>query len=144
MSPQFFHNEVVLINDLILFPLQFSKYPKCTLHDDLGKLLRAEEFCDVEFKVGKQEKRFLAHICIVGARSKILRAKILDAMAARDKHLDEVMKIIHAPILTFDICISGYGNKTDVLNKKLTLYSEKKKTDVSEVFALVETDSEQE
>ncbi|KAI5702743.1 hypothetical protein M8J75_003565 [Diaphorina citri] len=59
---------------------KFSKYPKCTLHDDLGKLLKSEEFCDVEFKVGKAETRFLAHICIVGARSKVLRAKISEAL----------------------------------------------------------------
>uniref|UniRef100_A0A8D8YQK1 Leucine-zipper-like transcriptional regulator 1 n=1 Tax=Cacopsylla melanoneura TaxID=428564 RepID=A0A8D8YQK1_9HEMI len=76
---------------------KFSKYPKCTLHDDLGKLLRAEEFCDVEFKVGKNETRFLAHIAIVGARSKVLRAKILEAIGARDKHLDELFGTVRVP-----------------------------------------------
>ena len=33
--------------------LQFSSYPKCTLHDDYGKLLESKQFCDVHFIVGK-------------------------------------------------------------------------------------------
>jgi len=33
--------------------VQFSSYPKCTLHDDYGRLLESKQFCDVVFIVGK-------------------------------------------------------------------------------------------
>lgn len=32
---------------------QFSSYPKCTLHDDYGRLLESKQFCDVDFIVGR-------------------------------------------------------------------------------------------
>ena len=38
---------------MLLFLLQFSSYPKCTLHDDYGRLLESKQFCDVDFIVGK-------------------------------------------------------------------------------------------
>ena len=38
---------------MLLFFLQFSSYPKCTLHDDYGRLLESKQFCDVDFIVGK-------------------------------------------------------------------------------------------
>lgn len=33
--------------------LQFSCYPKCTLHEDYGKLWENRQFCDVEFILGE-------------------------------------------------------------------------------------------
>lgn len=33
--------------------LQFSSYPKCTLHEDYGKLWENRQFCDVEFILGE-------------------------------------------------------------------------------------------
>lgn len=32
---------------------QFSSYPKCTLHEDYGKLWENRQFCDVEFILGE-------------------------------------------------------------------------------------------
>lgn len=33
--------------------MKFSSYPKCTLHDDYGRLLETRQFCDIHFIVGK-------------------------------------------------------------------------------------------
>lgn len=33
--------------------LQFSSYPKCTLHEDYGRLWEGRQFCDVEFVLGE-------------------------------------------------------------------------------------------
>lgn len=73
---------------LLLF--QFSSYPKCTLHDDFGKLLESQQFTDVDFLVGAEEKRIPAHIVFVASRSQYLRNRIRQAMEARDKHLEKV------------------------------------------------------
>lgn len=70
--------------------LQFSCYPKCTLHEDLGKLLESQQFCDVEFLLGPDEKKIPAHIAIVAARSQWLRHRIQQAHETRDKHLEKV------------------------------------------------------
>lgn len=35
-----------------IYRFQFSCYPKCTLHEDFGRLLESQQFCDVEFLVG--------------------------------------------------------------------------------------------
>ena len=32
---------------------QFSSYPRCTLHEDYGRLLESKQFCDVDFIVGE-------------------------------------------------------------------------------------------
>lgn len=69
---------------------QFSSYPKCTLHDDFGKLLESRQLCDVEFIVGTQEARVPAHVAIVAARAHYLRAKIRQAAEARARHLEQV------------------------------------------------------
>lgn len=34
-----------------MYRFQFSCYPKCTLHEDFGKILESRQFCDVEFIV---------------------------------------------------------------------------------------------
>lgn len=33
--------------------MQFSCYPKCTLHEDYGRLWESRQFCDVEFVLGE-------------------------------------------------------------------------------------------
>lgn len=38
---------------IIFFFMQFSCYPKCTLHEDYGKLWENRQFCDVEFILGE-------------------------------------------------------------------------------------------
>lgn len=67
------------------YRFQFSCYPKCTLHDDLGRLLNLRQFCDVEFVVGNEqvEKKIPAHIAMVAARSQFLRDRIRQAREER-------------------------------------------------------------
>lgn len=73
-----------------MYRFQFSSYPKCTLHDDFGKLLESQQFTDVDFIVGIEEKRISGHVVFVAARSQYLRNRIRQAMEARDKHLEKV------------------------------------------------------
>nr|XP_037271803.1 LOW QUALITY PROTEIN: leucine-zipper-like transcriptional regulator 1 [Rhipicephalus microplus] len=65
-----------------MFRFQFSCYPKCTLHDDFGRLLETQQFCDVQFLVGLEEVSILAHVAFVAARSTWLRDKIRRAREA--------------------------------------------------------------
>lgn len=44
---------VTSCENTIFFFLQFSCYPKCTLHEDYGKLWENRQFCDVEFILGE-------------------------------------------------------------------------------------------
>uniref|UniRef100_A0A665X383 BTB domain-containing protein n=1 Tax=Echeneis naucrates TaxID=173247 RepID=A0A665X383_ECHNA len=62
-----------------MYRFQFSCYPKCTLHEDYGKLWENRQFCDVEFILGEREERVMGHIAIVTARCQWLRKKILQA-----------------------------------------------------------------
>ncbi|XP_043239631.1 leucine-zipper-like transcriptional regulator 1 [Amphibalanus amphitrite] len=73
-----------------MYRFQFSAYPKCTLHDDFGKLLESRQLCDVEFVVGPQETRVPAHVAMVAARGHHLRAKVRQAAEARARHLEQV------------------------------------------------------
>ncbi|KAH6933025.1 hypothetical protein HPB50_011568 [Hyalomma asiaticum] len=66
-----------------MFRFQFSCYPKCTLHDDFGRLLETQQFCDVQFLVGLEEVSILAHVAFVAARSTWLRDKIRRAQEAQ-------------------------------------------------------------
>ena len=88
--------------------LQFSCYPKCTLHEDYGRLWESRQFCDVEFVLGEvgsppvpaggprpqgegpppftkvslfrqKEDCVQGHVAIVTARSRWLRRKIVQA-----------------------------------------------------------------
>ncbi|KAL0270801.1 UNVERIFIED_CONTAM: hypothetical protein PYX00_008093 [Menopon gallinae] len=59
-----------------MYRFQFSSYPKCTLHDDFGKLLESKEFCDVEFLLGEEAQKIEAHLAVVTARSQYLATKI--------------------------------------------------------------------
>ena len=89
---------------------QFSSYPKCTLHEDLGRLLEARQFCDVEFVVGSEEVKIPAHLAMVAARSQFLRNRIRQAREARDKHLEKVSEkiskfvscVLKAPVAAAD------------------------------------------
>ncbi|XP_078083009.1 leucine-zipper-like transcriptional regulator 1 isoform X1 [Mustelus asterias] len=62
-----------------MYRFQFSCYPKCTLHEDYGRLWENRQFCDVEFILGEKEERVKGHIAMVTARSKWLRKKITQA-----------------------------------------------------------------
>lgn len=73
-----------------MYRFQFSCYPKCTLHEDYGKLWENRQFCDVEFILGEREERVLGHIAIVTARCKWLKKKILQARdRQKQKHKQE-------------------------------------------------------
>ncbi|KAL7743572.1 hypothetical protein ACLKA6_013377 [Drosophila palustris] len=72
------------------YRFQFSSYPKCTLRDDFGKFFHEKQFCDIQFVVGVEEIRILAHIAFVAARSKYLRNKILSAREARQQQMEKV------------------------------------------------------
>lgn len=80
------------------YRFQFSSYPKCTLHDDFGKLLNNRLFCDVEFIVGESETKIPAHIAMVAARSQFLRKCIREALEKREKHMEEVFGVIDIPM----------------------------------------------
>jgi hypothetical protein len=62
-----------------IYRFQFSSYPKCTIHDDYGRLLESKQFCDVDFVVGEDQRKISAHIALVAARSPWLRDKIRQA-----------------------------------------------------------------
>ncbi|XP_065571699.1 leucine-zipper-like transcriptional regulator 1 isoform X2 [Artemia franciscana] len=81
-----------------MYRFQFSCYPKCTLHDDFGRLLESGQFCDVEFVVGDDETKIPAHIALVAARSQWLRSRIRQAKEVRDKHLEEVFGTSKIPL----------------------------------------------
>uniref|UniRef100_A0A7N6BW71 BTB domain-containing protein n=1 Tax=Anabas testudineus TaxID=64144 RepID=A0A7N6BW71_ANATE len=72
-----------------MYRFQFSCYPKCTLHEDYGKLWENRQFCDVEFILGEREERVLGHIAIVTARCQWLRKKILQAKQESSEEIDE-------------------------------------------------------
>lgn len=67
------------IHRIFLYRLQLPTYPRCTLHEDFGKLLAEHQFCDVQFVVGYNEVKLSAHIAIVAARSQVLKDKIMYA-----------------------------------------------------------------
>lgn len=60
---------------------KFSNYPRCTLHDDYGRLLASKQFVDVEFLIGKEKVIIPGHVAIISARSIWLREKIREAKA---------------------------------------------------------------
>lgn len=70
---------------MLFFP-QFSNYPRCTLHDDYGRLLASKQFIDVEFVIGKEDVIIPGHIAIISARSVWLRERIREAKAEQEKN----------------------------------------------------------
>uniref|UniRef100_T1JJ12 BTB domain-containing protein n=1 Tax=Strigamia maritima TaxID=126957 RepID=T1JJ12_STRMM len=71
-----------------MYRFQFSCYPKCTLHEDFGRLLESRQFCDVEFVVGVEGKQIPAHTAMIVARSQWLRGRIRYAKEQMEKYLD--------------------------------------------------------
>lgn len=80
-----------------MFRFQFSNYPKCTLHEDYGKILESRQFCDVQFLVGSDEVRIPAHLALVAARSAYLRNKIRKSKENRDLHLITLFGTVKVP-----------------------------------------------
>lgn len=80
-----------------MYRFQFSRYPRCTLHDDYGKILESQLFCDVLFVVGSEEVTILGHLALVAARSQYLHTKIRAAKEARDKHLEQLFGTTKVP-----------------------------------------------
>lgn len=77
-----------------MYRFQFSSYPKCTLHDDFGKLLDNKEFCDVEFLLGQNEYKIEAHLALITARSKYLAGQIRQQQINMEKEsLDGLVKV---------------------------------------------------
>ncbi|XP_074749524.1 leucine-zipper-like transcriptional regulator 1 isoform X2 [Strix uralensis] len=62
-----------------MYRFQFSCYPKCTLHEDYGRLWENRQFSDLEFVLGEKEERVQGHTAIVTARCKWLKKKIIQA-----------------------------------------------------------------
>ncbi|KAF4516879.1 hypothetical protein B566_EDAN011223 [Ephemera danica] len=81
-----------------MYRFQFSSYPRCTLTADLGHLLENQQFCDLQFLVGPEEEKVLAHIALVVARSQWLRARVRQAKEIREKNLEEVFGTVQVPI----------------------------------------------
>lgn len=80
-----------------MYRFQFSSYPKCTLHEDYGKILESRQFCDVQFVVGPDEVKILGHLALVAARSAYLRNKIRESKEARDLHLERLFGTVKVP-----------------------------------------------
>lgn len=55
------------------------------------------EFCDVQFMVGQDETKIMAHLALIAARSKYLQNKVRQAKAARDEHLERVFGTSKVP-----------------------------------------------
>uniref|UniRef100_A0A8C0PHU3 AIF family member 3 n=1 Tax=Canis lupus familiaris TaxID=9615 RepID=A0A8C0PHU3_CANLF len=72
-----------------MYRFQFSCYPKCTLHEDYGRLWESRQFCDVEFVLGEKEECVQGHVAIVTARSRWLRRKIVQARERLGQKLEE-------------------------------------------------------
>lgn len=62
-----------------MFRFQLASFPRCTLHDDIGRLLLNEQFSDLNFIVGNGSTVVKGHVAIVAARSQWLRARIREA-----------------------------------------------------------------
>ncbi|XP_047524556.1 leucine-zipper-like transcriptional regulator 1 homolog isoform X1 [Pieris napi] len=79
-----------------LYRFQLSNYPRCTLHDDFGRILKSQQFCDVTLLVGAEETPVFAHQAMLAARSQYLRTKIkLYALIARESR-EELLRRIEA------------------------------------------------
>ncbi|RWS21527.1 leucine-zipper-like transcriptional regulator 1, partial [Leptotrombidium deliense] len=67
-----------------LFRFQLSCHPECTLTNDFGRLLKSQQFTDVEFVLSPANSQadvsIRAHIAFIAARSAYLRKKIRKAI----------------------------------------------------------------
>lgn len=69
-----------------LFCFSFSQFPKCTLIEDFARLLKSEQFCDINFHLGQSSTVVRAHAAVVAARSQFLRQKILEIYQQSSSH----------------------------------------------------------
>lgn len=97
------------------YRFQFSSYPKCTLREDYGKFFNDKQFCDIQFIVGPEEVKIMAHIAFVAARSKYLRTKIL---AARDARQQQMEKVFGTACIEVRTCTQG-ANQEPLLEVRL-------------------------
>ncbi|KAL5197071.1 hypothetical protein ABZP36_000583 [Zizania latifolia] len=67
---------------------QFVVVPPGDLHHHLGNLLVNMDGTDVTFDVGQE--RFLAHRCVLAARSSIFKAEFFDSMNAKDRRIIKI------------------------------------------------------
>lgn len=93
-----------------LFRFQLSNYPRCTLHDDFGRILKSQQFCDVTVLVGPEETPILAHQAMLAARSQYLHTKIKEAreelakkIASGEEKATEVCSYKSPPQLTIKL-----------------------------------------
>lgn len=70
-----------------MYRFQLAAYPRCSLHQDFGRLLSSGQFTDIHFLVGPKPAVVAAHIALVAARSEYLRARVREAREARAAHL---------------------------------------------------------
>ncbi|KAB7501181.1 Leucine-zipper-like transcriptional regulator 1 [Armadillidium nasatum] len=77
-----------------MYRFQIASYPKCTLADDFGRLLKNELFVDVEFIVGLEEIKIRAHRVIVAARSPYLRNRILENITEYSSQLEVELSVV--------------------------------------------------
>lgn len=116
-----------------MFRFQFSSYPRCTLHDDFGRLLESRQFCDLRwflnkfllpllstddklflrFSVGKDSVPIYAHIAIVAARSVFLRNKIKQA-----RELAHHMHDVEVPLTSSSSSFQAVKVRENVLGLK--------------------------
>lgn len=75
-----------------MYRFQFSCYPKCTLHEDFGRFLENQQFCDVLFDVGMDGTPIPAHIAFVTARSQWLRSLIKQAKEKQNEQLENCLQ----------------------------------------------------
>lgn len=80
-----------------MYRFQLAAYPKCTLHEDFGRLLESGQFTDINFLVGEKETVVPAHIAMVAARSDWLRVRVREAKANRDAHLSKLFEADSRP-----------------------------------------------
>lgn len=76
-----------------MFRFQLAAFPRCTLRDDIAKLLTPElSFSsDLKFLVGKEGEEINAHIAIVCARCDWLRQRIV--LAKNSDHQESVLRV---------------------------------------------------
>ncbi|XP_053617422.1 leucine-zipper-like transcriptional regulator 1 [Plodia interpunctella] len=93
-----------------LFRFQLSNYPRCTLHDDFGRVLKSQQFCDVTLLLGAEKTPVLAHQAMLAARSQYLLYKIQEAreelakkIASGEEKASEVYSYKAKPQLTIKL-----------------------------------------
>lgn len=73
---QSFQFQIKISLDCFVLCDQLSNYPRCTLQEDFGLILKSQQFCDVTLLVGSEEMPVAAHQAMLAARSHFLKAKI--------------------------------------------------------------------